>query len=173
MSLYNFDRHPRCCMHAAAKILKNLTPHCLRMPTNLPVLLQINQTMAFSPLGTVTILPYAPSLRAQKPMFSSSGTCPHPLYLRRLLPLELLLRAHPVRSTFAERASPPNVHFLDQPDRMSSAAYRMGPSSKLWWEYAKADRWWGGTISVTGPLALWLHGNSQTRRMEPPGRKKH
>jgi len=51
-------------------------------------------------------------------------------------------------------------------DRMSGAAYGTGPFSKLWREYANADRRWGGTdltvvsldiltVFVAGPLALW------------------
>jgi len=46
------------------------------------------------------------------------------------------------------------------------AAYGTGPFSKLWQEYAKADRRWAGTdltvvsleiltVFVAGPLALW------------------
>jgi len=49
---------------------------------------------------------------------------------------------------------------------MSGPAYGRGPFSKLWWEYANADRRWGGTyltvvgleiltVFVAGPLALW------------------
>ena len=49
---------------------------------------------------------------------------------------------------------------------MSGAAYGTGPFSKLWREYANADRRWGGTdltvvsldiltVFVAGPLALW------------------
>ena len=49
---------------------------------------------------------------------------------------------------------------------MYGAAYGTGPFSKLWQEYAKADRRWAGTdltvvsleiltVFVAGPLALW------------------
>jgi len=91
---------------------------------------------------------------------------PHPPYLRRLLPLKLLLHARPVRFISAERVSPgptPKVHVGD---RMSGAAYGTGRFSKLWREYANADRRWRGTdptvvslenltVLVASPLALW------------------
>ncbi len=49
---------------------------------------------------------------------------------------------------------------------MFGATYGSGPFSKLWREYAKADKRWGGTdltvvsleiltVFVGGPLALW------------------
>jgi hypothetical protein len=61
---------------------------------------------------------------------------------------------------------PPNVYFLNLPNYVFGAAYGSGPFSKLWQEYAKADRRWGGTdltvvslevltVFVGGPLALW------------------
>ena len=72
-------------------------------------------------------------------------------------------------SSFATSPSeflPPNVHFLGVPDRVFGAAHGSGPFSKLWREYAKADRRWAGTdltvvsleiltVFVGGPLALW------------------
>lgn len=52
---------------------------------------------------------------------------------------------------------------------MYGAAYGSGVFSKLWQEYAKADRRWGGadltvvsleilTVFAGGPLALWICG---------------
>ena len=72
-------------------------------------------------------------------------------------------------SSFATSPSeflPPNVHFFGIPNRVFGAAYGSGPFSKLWREYAKADRRWAGTdltvvsleiltVFVGGPLALW------------------
>ena len=54
-----------------------------------------------SPSSCKCILSTRSATAAQKPVSS------HLLYLRRLLPLELLLRARPVRVIFAERVSAP------------------------------------------------------------------
>lgn len=62
--------------------------------------------------------------------------------------------------------TPPDVYFLGRNDTLFGAAYGGGPFSKLWQEYAKADKRWGGadltvislellTVFVGGPLALW------------------
>ncbi|KAK8214607.1 Emopamil-binding protein [Phyllosticta capitalensis] len=49
---------------------------------------------------------------------------------------------------------PPGVHWLGDPNRLYGAFYGAGPSSRLWQEYAKADRRWGG--SDTGVVSLEL-----------------
>jgi hypothetical protein len=72
----------------------------------------------------------------------------------------------PSSSNLMSEFLPPNVHFLNLPNYVFGAAYGSGPFSKLWQEYAKADKRWGGTdltvvslevltVFVGGPLALW------------------
>ncbi|KAK5164721.1 hypothetical protein LTR04_001668 [Oleoguttula sp. CCFEE 6159] len=62
---------------------------------------------------------------------------------------------------------PPDVYFLGRQDRLYGAAYGTGPFSRLWQEYARADRRWGGvdltvvslellTVCVAGPMALMI-----------------
>lgn len=41
--------------------------------------------------------------------------------------------------------TPPDVYWLGQQDRLFGANYGEGMFSRLWQEYAKADRRWGGT----------------------------
>lgn len=41
--------------------------------------------------------------------------------------------------------TPPDVYWLGREDRLYGASYGEGIFSKLWQEYAKADRRWGGT----------------------------
>ncbi|KAL1643869.1 hypothetical protein SLS58_004542 [Diplodia intermedia] len=66
--------------------------------------------------------------------------------------------------------TPPDVYFLGRNDTLFGAAYGTGPFSRLWQEYAKADRRWGGadltvvsiellTVFVAGPMALWCAEN--------------
>lgn len=61
----------------------------------------------------------------------------------------------------------PGVHFLGQENRLYGPNYGSNPFAKLWQEYAKADKRWGGsdltvisleilTVFVAGPLALWV-----------------
>ncbi|OCK82893.1 Emopamil-binding protein [Lepidopterella palustris CBS 459.81] len=63
--------------------------------------------------------------------------------------------------------TPPDVFWLGRTDRLYGAAYGEGVFSRLWQEYAKADRRWGGvdltvvsleilTVGVGAPLALWV-----------------
>ncbi|KAF2200901.1 Emopamil-binding protein [Delitschia confertaspora ATCC 74209] len=63
--------------------------------------------------------------------------------------------------------TPPDVYWLGKEDRLYGANYGTGAFSKLWQEYAKADRRWGGTdlgvvslevltVGVGAPLALWI-----------------
>ncbi|KAF2638595.1 Emopamil-binding protein [Massarina eburnea CBS 473.64] len=63
--------------------------------------------------------------------------------------------------------TPPDVYFLGSEDRLYGANYGTGPFSRLWQEYGKADRRWGGTdlgivslevltVFVGTPLALWI-----------------
>jgi hypothetical protein len=63
--------------------------------------------------------------------------------------------------------TPPDVYWLGVEDKLYGANYGTGPLSKLWQEYAKADRRWGGveigvvsleilTVTVGTPLALWI-----------------
>jgi hypothetical protein len=60
--------------------------------------------------------------------------------------------------------TPPDVYWLGREDRLYGANYGEGPFSRLWQEYAKADRRWGGvdlgvvslevlTVFVGAPLA--------------------
>jgi hypothetical protein len=60
--------------------------------------------------------------------------------------------------------TPPNVYWLGREDRLYGANYGDGPFSRLWQEYSKADRRWGGvdlgvvslevlTVFVGAPLA--------------------
>lgn len=59
----------------------------------------------------------------------------------------------------------PGVYFLGYKDRLYGSQYGNSPSAKLWQEYAKADRRWGGadltvislellTVFGAGPLAV-------------------
>lgn len=63
--------------------------------------------------------------------------------------------------------TPPDVYWLGKRDVLFGANFGTGPFSRLWQEYAKADRRWGGTdltvvcleiltVGVAGPLALWV-----------------
>ena len=57
--------------------------------------------------------------------------------------------------------------FLGHEDRLYGAIHGSSPTAKLWQEYARADRRWGGadltvislellTVFAAGPLALWV-----------------
>ena len=59
------------------------------------------------------------------------------------------------------------MYFLGYQDRLYGNAYGTSPFAKLWQEYAKADRRWGGadltvislellTVFGAGPLALYI-----------------
>lgn len=72
-------------------------------------------------------------------------------------------RNHPHITFF----TPPDVYWLGKQDLLYGANYGTGPLSRLWQEYAKADKRWGGvdltvvsleilTVFVAGPLALWI-----------------
>lgn len=61
----------------------------------------------------------------------------------------------------------PAVYFLGYADRLYGSQYGTSVTAKLWQEYAKADKRWGGadltvislellTVFVAGPLALWI-----------------
>lgn len=61
----------------------------------------------------------------------------------------------------------PGVHFLEHKDRIYGNNYGSSPMAKLWQEYAKADKRWGGadlviisiellTVLIEGPLALYV-----------------
>ncbi|KAI8942022.1 hypothetical protein NX059_000128 [Plenodomus lindquistii] len=63
--------------------------------------------------------------------------------------------------------TPPDVYWLGKKDLLYGANYGTGPFSRLWQEYAKADKRWGGvdltvvtlevlTVFVGGPLALFI-----------------
>lgn len=71
---------------------------------------------------------------------------------------------HPSPITFF---TPPDVYWLGKDDLLFGANYGTGPFSRLWQEYAKADKRWGGvdltvvsleilTVFVAGPLACWI-----------------
>ncbi|EMD63825.1 hypothetical protein GGP41_005551 [Bipolaris sorokiniana] len=72
-------------------------------------------------------------------------------------------RHHPQITFF----TPPDVYWLGREDLLYGANYGTGPFSRLWQEYAKADKRWGGTdltvvtleiltVFVAGPLACWI-----------------
>ena len=61
--------------------------------------------------------------------------------------------------------TPPGVYFLNQPSRLYGAFYGEGLTAKMWQEYARADKRWGGsdlgivslellTCGVMAPLGL-------------------
>jgi len=61
----------------------------------------------------------------------------------------------------------PGVYFLGHPDRLYGSQYGTSPTAKLWQEYAKADKRWGGadltvislellTVFGAGPLAGYI-----------------
>lgn len=63
--------------------------------------------------------------------------------------------------------TPPDVYWLGRKDLLYGANYGTSPFSRLWQEYAKADKRWGGTdltvvslelltVFVAGPLACWI-----------------
>ncbi|KAF2248473.1 Emopamil-binding protein [Trematosphaeria pertusa] len=63
--------------------------------------------------------------------------------------------------------TPPDVYWMGREDRLYGANYGESVLSRLWQEYAKADRRWGGvdltvvsleilTVGVGAPLALWI-----------------
>jgi hypothetical protein len=70
-----------------------------------------------------------------------------------------------------ELFTPPGVHFLGQRNRLYGSKYGSNPTAKLWQEYAKADKRWGGvdltvvslellTVFIGGPLVS-LEGQQQ------------
>ncbi|KAF2107178.1 Emopamil-binding protein [Lophiotrema nucula] len=63
--------------------------------------------------------------------------------------------------------TPPDVYWMGVEDKLYGANYGTGPFSRLWQEYAKADKRWGGvdltvvslellTVFVGAPLALFV-----------------
>ena len=75
----------------------------------------------------------------------------------------------PHSSDFPHPASltSPGVYFLGRQDRLYGSAYGTSPTARLWQEYAKADKRWGGadltvislellTVFGAGPLAVYL-----------------
>jgi hypothetical protein len=87
--------------------------------------------------------------------------------------------AYRVRTgTLPVEVYPAGVHFLSHKDRYYGSAYGESPTAKLWQEYAKADKRWGGadltvislellTVFIGGPLAAYIcyllakgHGSS-------------
>ncbi|KAF2423703.1 Emopamil-binding protein [Tothia fuscella] len=61
----------------------------------------------------------------------------------------------------------PGVYFLGVKEKIYGSAYGSSPTAKLWQEYAKADRRWGGadltvislellTVFIGGPLAAYI-----------------
>ncbi|KAF2003158.1 Emopamil-binding protein [Amniculicola lignicola CBS 123094] len=74
--------------------------------------------------------------------------------------------------------TPPDVYWLGSEDKLYGANYGTGVFSRLWQEYAKADKRWGGvdltvvsleilTVGLGAPLALWIC--EQLRREERKG----
>ncbi|SMR49165.1 unnamed protein product [Zymoseptoria tritici ST99CH_1E4] len=62
---------------------------------------------------------------------------------------------------------PPNVYFLGHSDRVYGSEYGSNVFAKLWMEYARADKRWGGsdltvislellTVFIGGPIALYI-----------------
>lgn len=73
----------------------------------------------------------------------------------------------PLPALIADSMTPANVFFLQQEKRLYGAFYGVSPTARLWQEYAKADKRWGGsdltvislellTVFVMAPLALWV-----------------
>lgn len=65
------------------------------------------------------------------------------------------------------RSSEPQAYLFDRPDRRYGALYSQAPMARLWQEYAKADRRWGGadltvislellTVGLAGPAAVYV-----------------
>lgn len=63
--------------------------------------------------------------------------------------------------------TPPGVYFLGQSNRLYGSVYGDHPTAKLWQEYTKADKRWGGadltvislellTVFIGGPLAAYI-----------------
>ena len=61
----------------------------------------------------------------------------------------------------------PGVYFMGHADRLYGSRYGTNPTAKLWQEYAKADKRWGGadltiislellTVFAAGPLAAYI-----------------
>lgn len=81
-------------------------------------------------------------------------------------------------SLHALAMTPPGMYFLGKQDSLSGAFYGQGVTAKLWQEYAKADKRWGGTdltvislelltVGVMGPLAVlvcWLLSRGEEGR---------
>ena len=76
-------------------------------------------------------------------------------------------RARPAAAVQPLLLTPPDVYFLQRPDRLYGAAYGENVFARLWQEYAKADRRWGGvdlgvvslemlTVGVGAPLAGYV-----------------
>ena len=145
--------------------------------------MQIDQTTVFSLLGTAAVLAaaYALSLRVLPPNTRTNRrTKARILFIWHIFDalIHLIFEGSFLWNCFFVHAPydpsssppseflPPNVHFLNRPDRVFGAAYGTGPFSKLWREYAKADRRWSGTdltvvsleiltVFIGAPLALW------------------
>ncbi|KAI9736974.1 MAG: hypothetical protein M1834_000563 [Cirrosporium novae-zelandiae] len=73
----------------------------------------------------------------------------------------------PACGAHSSAVTPPNVYFLNRPDRLYGPAYGDGATALLWQEYAKADKRWGGsdlslisleilTAAIAGPGALFI-----------------
>ena len=138
----------------------------------------IDQTTVLSLLGTVAVLAtaYAVSLRVLPP---HTRTKPRVLFIWHLFDSLIhfifegsflwncfFVHAPSSPSSSSSPFLPPDVHFLGRGDRTFGAAHGTGPLSRLWQEYARADRRWGGTdlgvvslelltVCVGAPLALW------------------
>lgn len=68
---------------------------------------------------------------------------------------------------FPTAMTPPEAFFLGKSDVLHGAFYGTSPTARLWQEYAKADRRWGGsdltvislellTVFLMGPLAIYV-----------------
>ncbi|KAK8159242.1 Emopamil-binding protein [Phyllosticta citrichinensis] len=147
------------------------SPHHPNPPTittSSPSLVTIDSTTILSLLGTVAALALAHALSLRL-LPRSAGTTARVLFIwhafdaaihavfegsflwnvffvsapRDALPGSL-------RSPF--EPLPPGTHWFADPTRLYGAFYGRGPFSRLWQEYAKADRRWGG--SDTGVVSL-------------------
>ncbi|CAK4034963.1 Emopamil-binding -like [Lecanosticta acicola] len=78
-------------------------------------------------------------------------------------------------ATFVSPYLPPDVYFLGHSDRVYGSEYGTNPFAKLWMEYAKADRRWGGsdltiislellTVFIAGPMALHICNRLRKQR---------
>ncbi|OAP57637.1 hypothetical protein AYL99_08375 [Fonsecaea erecta] len=86
----------------------------------------------------------------------------HCFFSYKQLPPQTADVSHP-----ASWGGEPQAYLYNRPDRRYGALYSQGPMARLWQEYAKADRRWGGadlnvisleilTVCLAGPFAMYI-----------------